>query len=194
MLFFRQLRTWLWAVNTLCWLMWMFIHQYTQSLSLQGFLPSIHPPVPMEMGDCTDPGEQPCTWSCYTPWGSHGSTQCHLVMDGIPSIKPVNYTTQHGVIHKLAEVPLNSFMPLIKVSKCICPSHYWFSHGYWTVDCSSLEVASQPMSYLLQSTFIRSFSFQFRNKSTVWDPVKGFAESREITVALPLSTDAVTPS
>lgn len=48
--------------------------------------------------------------------------QCYLAMDGIPFIKPINCTTQHGVIHRLAEALLNYFMPLIKVSKCTCPS------------------------------------------------------------------------
>lgn len=43
-------------------------------------------------------------------------------LDGIPSIKPINCTTQLNVICKLAEVPLNPTMALMKILNCIGPS------------------------------------------------------------------------
>ena len=44
------------------------------SLSPQGCSQSVLHPACLCAWDCPDPGTGPCTWPCWTSWGSHGPT------------------------------------------------------------------------------------------------------------------------
>ncbi|KAK4806146.1 hypothetical protein QYF61_001069 [Mycteria americana] len=78
-------------------------------------------------------------------------------LDGIPSLRHVNCTTQLGVIRNLAEGALNPTMSLMKILNSIGPT-------------------IQPIPYPSNSPSIKPISLQLRGKNVVGDRAKGLTE------------------
>ncbi|KAK4811014.1 hypothetical protein QYF61_015718 [Mycteria americana] len=110
-------------------------------------------------------------------------------LDGIPSLRCTNRTTQLGVICRLAEGALNptvhvadkdvkqhrsQYQPLRNAT------HHWSPLGHRAVDRNSLSVTIQPIPYPPSGPSVKSMSLQFRDKDVVRDSVKCFAQVQSV--------------
>ncbi|KAK4830182.1 hypothetical protein QYF61_008973 [Mycteria americana] len=106
-------------------------------------------------------------------------------LDGIPSLRGVNHTTQLGVICKLAEGALNPTVHVIDEGV----KQYWSQYGslrdttchpspsgHGAVDHYCLDATIQPIPPPPNRPPIKSVSLQFREKDVVGDCVKGLTE------------------
>ncbi|KAK4827398.1 LOW QUALITY PROTEIN: hypothetical protein QYF61_017803 [Mycteria americana] len=148
---------------------------------------ALSPFIPLaciDTGDCPElilgiaPTQDP-TLGLVEPHEVHTGPLLQLVqvpLDGIPSLRHVNCTTQLGVICKLAEGALD---PIVNVTDEDIKQH-WSQYGplrnTTSVDHFPLDVTIQPIPHPLNSPPIKSLSLQFRKKDVVGDRVKGLIE------------------
>lgn len=119
-------------------------------------------------------------------------------MDGILSLQHTSCTPQFGVIWKSAQSATQSHCPCHnEITDQYNPlrdnTHYCL-HLYTEPLTNSVHEATKPIPYPANSPSIKPICLQFSTKNIVGDSIKGLTEGLDDTVALPLSTDAVTPS
>ncbi|KAK4811172.1 hypothetical protein QYF61_019803 [Mycteria americana] len=93
-------------------------------------------------------------------------------LDGIPSLKRINCTTQLGVICKLAEGALSPTVYTPEGHHSLLVST--LSHR--AIDCNSLDAAIEPIPYPSNSPSVKPISLHFSGKNVVGDPIKGLTE------------------
>jgi len=173
------------------------------SPSRQGCSASLHPPACTDRRRCRDPSAG-LALPLVEPHEVHTGPALQLVqvpLDGTPSFWCV-CTTQLGVICKLAEGALNLVMSLMKILNSTGPS----MDPSGTPPVTNLHLDIKPLTttlwlqpsnqFLIHPTVHPSNPYLPNlERRMLWGTVlKALQKSRQITsIALPLSTDAVTP-
>ncbi|KAK4808270.1 hypothetical protein QYF61_020751 [Mycteria americana] len=179
----------------------LFIHQYPQVLLLRAALNPFIPQPALILG-VAPTQMQDLALGLVDPHEVHMGPLLQLAqvpLDGIPSLRYVNRTTQLGVVSKLAEGALDPTVHVVDEDT----KQYWSQ----TPLIPDLHPDIEPLTTTLwsprpSSQFLRhrivhpsNPSLQCREKDVVGDHVKGLTEVQiDDILALPLSSDVVTPS
>ncbi|KAK4816043.1 hypothetical protein QYF61_011051 [Mycteria americana] len=150
----------------------LFIHQYPQVLLHRAALNPFIPQLVLIPG-VTLNQVQDLALALVEPPEVHMGLLLELVqvpLDGNPSLRHVNHTTQLGVI---------LHPNLLRVHSILL---------HWAVDHYPLDMAIQPIPYPPNSPSIKSVSLQFRDKDVVGDHVKGLTE---VQIGLYAEHDAI---
>ncbi|KAK4825808.1 hypothetical protein QYF61_002413 [Mycteria americana] len=162
----------------------LFIHQYPQVLVFRAALNPFIPQPVLMVGVALTQVQDPAL-GLVEPPEVHMGPLLQLVqvpLDGIPSLRPVNRSTQLGVICKLAEGALD---PSVYVTDEDI-KQYWSQYGplrdttchrspsgHGAIDHCPLDATIQPIPHPPSSPPIKSISLQFREKDVVGDHSPG---------------------